>query len=296
MTNFPKRLIILGSSGFIGSHIFEQFKLKDNLIVKGFSSENCDLLSFEKTQKALSDLTKQDTLVMAAAITRLKDNSLKSLIKNIKIIENVTRVIKSRPIGQLVFLSSVDVYGINIKRNTLISEKLPLEPNDYYSLSKIVGEFLFKKTCRELNIPLSILRLSGVYGPGDNGISTIGAFISSAVKRKEIYIYGKGRQLRDYVYVGDICNLIEAAMMKKMNNTINVAVGKSYSIIKIVKIIESYFPYNLKIIFNPETDSRERRIKDVVFDSSLFRKEFPSLKMSTIDKGVCNYLNKLRKV
>lgn len=192
MYSFPKRIIILGSSGFIGECLFEKFSLLSNLEVEGFSSNDCNLLSMNDVRNALSDMTSDDALIMSSAVTRLKENTFNSMLKNIQMVENVSKVLPEHPVGQFVYLSTVDVYGIYVKNNARISEKLDLNPNDYYAISKIASEFLLKKECFKKNIPLTILRLTGVYGPGDKGQSTIGAFILSAFKERKVCVYGRG--------------------------------------------------------------------------------------------------------
>lgn len=291
MSVLPERIIILGSSGFIGARILEKFLLSRNLTVKGFSSNDCDLLSADVVSEILSDLTLGDVLIMASAITRLKENSFNSMIKNIQMVENVCGVILKRPVRQLIYLSTVDIYGINLDRNTKISEKLRPDPGDYYALSKITGEFLFRKECNKLNIPLTVLRLSGVYGPGDKGGGAVRSFILSALNERKITIYGKGSDLRDYIYVDDVYEIINAAIGKRLNNTVNVATGRSYSIIQIAKIIKSLLPYKIDIEFMPKSGNLEKRAGDMIFDCAWLKSTFPGFKMTDLREGTSLYLS-----
>jgi len=295
MLTLTKRAVILGASGFIGSSILEKFLSAGNLEVKGFSSSECDLLCVDKAQEALSDLTPVDALIVASAITRLKENSFDAMLKNIQMSQNLLDILARHPAGQVVFLSTVDVYGINIVKGVKISEGLKLEPNDYYALSKVTAELLLQKRCHELALPLTILRLSGVYGPRDQAKSAIGAFISLALKEKKMYIYGKGDNLRDYVYVDDLYKIIYAAIQKKTEKTINVATGKSYAILQIAQAIKSLLPHKVEIEFRPQPAQKEKRIADMVFDTRLLKSEFPEIRMSDIRSGISAYLTYLQK-
>jgi nucleoside-diphosphate-sugar epimerase len=295
MLTFPKRLIVLGSGGFIGRRICEVLSSRGDLRVKGLSSRDCDLLSAEKTQEALSDLTPDDALVMASAITRLRENSFNSMVKNIQMVGHVANVVAGCPVGQVIFLSTVDVYGVNIGRGVRISEKLQPKPNDYYAISKITGEFILEKVCAGMDVPLTVLRLSGIYGPGDNGKSAVGAFISSALKEKKICIYGGGRDMRDYVHVDDVCGAISASLAKRTNATLNVATGNSHSIMQIAEMIKSLVSGGLQIEFKQKLSGAEKRIEDMVFDVELLTRELPDLKLSDLRSGIALYLADLRR-
>ena len=291
MHSFPERIIILGASGFIGKRLFDRFSLHRDLEVKGFSSKNCDLLSMNNVTNILSDITSNDVLVMTSAITRLKENTFNSMLKNIQMVENVSKVLVEHPVGQFVYLSTVDVYGIDLKKDVKIGEKLELNPNDYYATSKIVGEFLLKKECSKKDIPLTILRLSGVFGPGDKGESTIGALVQSAFKEKKVGIYGDGKDMRDYVYVDDIYKIINEATVRKPNMPINVATGRSYSILQIVDMIKSLSPYKFQVEFRPKVNKGDKRIDDMIFDCSLLTKEFPNLQLTELKEGISCYIS-----
>lgn len=295
MYSFPKRIIILGSSGFIGKWLLEKFSLHSNLEVKGFSSNDCNLLSMDDVRNALSDTTGDDVLIMTSAITRLKENTFNSMLKNIQMAENVSKVIAEYPVGQFIYLSTVDVYGIYVKSDVKISEELDFNPNDYYATSKIVSELLLKKECCKKNVPLTILRLSGVYGPGDEGKSTIGTFILCALKERKVCVYGKGQNMRDYVYIDDIYKIANEAIRKKLNKTINIATGKSYSVLQIVDVIKSLSPRRFQIESRPKANKDEKRIEDMMFDCSLLRKEFPGLQMVDLEDGISCYISHFSK-
>ncbi len=291
MYSFTKRIIILGSSGFIGKWLFEKFSLCSDLEVKGFSSRDCNLLSIDDARDALSDMTRDDVLIMASAITRLRENSFNSMLKNIQMAENVSKVIAEHPVGQIIYLSTIDVYGIDLGKEVKISERLRVNPHSYYAISKIVGEFLLRKEAYENNISLAILRLPGVYGPGDEGKSTIGAFILSGCKKGRVCIYGEGRDLRDYVYVDDIYKTIGEAIKRKPNKTINIGTGRSYSILEIVHMIRSLSVRPFQIEFRPKAGKGKKRMENLIFDCSLLRKEFPHLEMVGLKDGISRYIS-----
>lgn len=209
------RVIILGAGGFIGQALYRHFTAMQAYEVTAYSSRECDLLSLSNVEACLSDLTGESVVILAAAVTRLKENSIDSMISNIRMTDNVAQAIQKKGVGQLIFFSTVDVYGL-VNPEATINEKLLPNPNDYYAFSKLAGEFILKKGCTGSRTPLLILRLSGIYGPGDEGKSTIWKLVESAIARKEVVLYGDGSNKRDFTHVEDVCHLVEAGIKKKL--------------------------------------------------------------------------------
>ena len=138
-------------------------------------------------------------------------------------------------------------------------------------------------------MPISILRLPGVYGQGDNGRSTINRLVESAIKRKHVIIYGDGEDKRDFIYVGDICKIIGKTLNKKLSIVLNIVTGNSYSIKKIVEMIKSNSQEKFIIEYKPKQIGIER-VKDMVYDTSLFSSIFPDIKLLDLKDGISMYL------
>lgn len=281
------KIYILGSSGFIGSRIFEYFTKQSFYTTIGYSSINCNLLSMDAIEEALSGISENDIIIMTSAITRLLDNSFETMIKNIKMVNNVATFIAKKPVSQVIFLSTIDVYGINAILP--INENNLLEPNDYYAISKLSGEFILKKECSKRNIPLLILRLPGIFGKGDEGKSTINKLVNSAKKEGKITILGNGLNRKDFVYVDDVCRIIYESINRRISLTLNIATGEDYSILEIVDIIRSYF--SKKIALEYKVEEGDKRQKDLIFDIHLLKKHFPQFEFTNIKEGIKNYIN-----
>lgn len=291
MINANKRVFILGANGFIGRYLKDKFSLDNSIEVLGHSSRTCNLLSLRDIHGVLSSAGDDDALIIASAITRIKENSYASMIKNIQMIENCCRAVSKKSIGHITFLSTIDVYGVNIERNAKINESFLPNPDDYYSVSKIASEYLLKKVCSEKSIPLTILRLSGVYGPGDNFGSTIGLLVKGALSDKNIIIYGPGNNLRDYIYVDDIYQIVKSAIDRKKNVLVNVGTGKSLTIKEIAILIKSLLSFPIDIQHKTEKSRCIKRVKYLQFDISAIEKEFPDVLMSDLKTGIASYID-----
>lgn len=99
------------------------------------------------------------------------------------------------PDAHFIYTSSAAVYGDSFSS---CEENQPLDPDNYYGYSKMLGEEIIKAT----KTNYTILRLSNVYGNGDgNGVIDI-------FKNGGKTIYGNGEDIRDYVPVGTVCSAI----------------------------------------------------------------------------------------
>ncbi len=286
-----QKIIILGSNGFIGSWLTRRFQEDGVFFLKALSSQDCDLLRPESIERSLSDLHRDDILVLASAVARLKENSFEALLKNLQMVENLLRTIKDNPPQQIVFLSSVDVYGV-LSDDTVIHEELPINPQEYYSIAKFGCESLLRQYGQLNDTCLTVLRLSGVYGPGDDGgKSNINKIFESAVNEGKVCIMGDGKNLRDYVWVDDLYRIIVETVKIRLNDTLNVATGESVCVLEIVDIINTLLSKPCAIEMKNQSMNVRPRTRFMQFDTSLIYRLFPGFKFTPLKEGIRLYLN-----
>jgi len=283
---------ILGSSGFIGRHIYKGLVKSFSIEINGYSSDKCNLLDYSSIEMALNEIDEKSVIVLASAITRLRDNSFVSLQKNIQMIINLCRFIEQHPVRQVIFFSTIDVYGLT-DDDVIISEKLLPMPNDNYAISKVSSEYILRKEAQRGKFALTVFRLSGVYGDGDEGKSTINALISSALSLGKITIFGDGSNLRDFVYIDDVVELTVSAIQKDINATVNLATGRSLSISKISRLIVKEIGCPCSIEFRQAVVTKEKRVKHLGFDVSLLHELFPNTDFTDLQQGIKYYLSSL---
>lgn len=269
-------IIIFGNSGFIGTYIYDNLKKKYS--VKGLNSKECDLLDKEAVHKCFNKLKKDTTIIIISSIVRTIDNSFNSYEKNVLMSHNISSEIqKINNVNHIIFLSTIDVYGI--EQPNEIEESTLTNPADYYSMSKLTSEFMLKQVCANNHIPLTILRLPGVYGINETN-STLGKIFNSA-KDGLVTIYGEGQDKRDFLFINDLYKIVDITIQKKYNGILNVVSGRSYSILEIINEIRKTFK-NTKIVFSKE--QANLRQKNLSFNNNKLRliiKEYKFL--STID-------------
>lgn len=166
-------------------------------------------------------------------------------------------------VKSVVYGSTLDVYGTV---TTLpVTETHQTEPLTYYGATKLAAEKLLAVFCRERSIPLSILRFSQVYGPGEPVIKAIPAFISAVVDGRPPVVYGDGSDLRDYVYVDDAAAAVISAIRgSSAGGVFNISGGRPVSLLEVLETIIEAGKTGLRPVFEQR---RKDRI-DMHFDIS----------------------------
>ena len=104
--------VILGGTGFIGTAIARRMSLEPGSSCVSLSSALCDLSIYEQCHETLPSLVDDATVVFAAGIPRMRSNTLTAMQDNLVMIHNLTEVFRENPPRRVVFLSSVELYGL----------------------------------------------------------------------------------------------------------------------------------------------------------------------------------------
>ena len=242
-----KRVIILGHSGFIGSHL--------------------------------------ERLLSRSGIREVIGRSLPDIMS---IVENICRLLEEHPIRRLIFLSSAAVYGEETE-NMNISEQTPINPTSYYGLAKYSAERLLNKICVANQLTsLACLRPPLVYGPGDNG-KTYGpsGFAAAAIEGTPITLWGDGTERREFIYIDDLCRLIEELIDTDFEGELNVVSGTSYSFADVVAALKVKFP-NLEVNSRPRSKEKANNAFDARKIKSLLTSGF---QFTSLEDGLSRMLN-----
>ena len=228
-------LLVTGGAGFIGScfirHILK--KHPDYKIV------NIDALTYCGNLKNLDDVISNpnyrfihgnicdkdlirelikdvDCVINFAAETHV-DNSIKSPEKfietNIQGTYNLLQSCKEIGIDRFVQISTDEVYG-TLGKSGYFYESSPLAPNSPYSASKASADLIVRSYFETYKLPTLITRCSNNYGPYHYPEKLIPFFITRLLKNEKIPVYGNGMHIRDWLYVYDHCEAIDAVLHK----------------------------------------------------------------------------------
>jgi UDP-glucose 4-epimerase len=239
--------------------------------VVGRSLPEIDLVDPAQVERLAPFLTPESALILAASVKRQFGDSLEAFRQNMAIVENLCKVLRTYPVRRIIFMSSAAVYGEETT-NMQISEATPVNPTSYYGINKYAAERLLKRSYVEFgHTKLLSLRPPLVYGPGDRA-RTYGpaGFCASAVEGGGIQLWGDGTELREFLYVGDLCRVIEHFAANEVEGEVNVVSGISYSFADIVSLLKESFP-DLKV----NSRARSKQKADNAFDARKIRALLP---------------------
>ena len=274
-----EKVIITGGLGFIGSNLINILKNKYYII-------NIDKVTYASNFKNIDPhiknykFYKQDINNKIFIKTILKKYN-PSIIFNLaaethvdKSIDGPEQFIKSNILGvfnllesirnykkkiKLIQVSTDEVYG-DVKGNYKSKEEDAYKPSSPYSASKASGDLLIKSYIRTYKIPAIITNCCNNFGPNQYPEKLIPTIIYNILNKKPIPIYGKGKNIREWIYVKDHCEaLIKIAEKGVMGENYNIGSGIVLNNIQVAKKIISGFK---KINYNEDIESKILLVKD----------------------------------
>tara|TARA_Y100000768_G_scaffold388500_1_gene384734 strand:+ start:1136 stop:2134 length:999 start_codon:yes stop_codon:yes gene_type:complete len=258
-----KNFIVTGGSGFIGSHFIDLLlskKLKvinidlkkDNIKRKNKSYKfiKGNICDFKFLTKIISKKT--DCIVNFAAQTHV-DRSIdfpKDFIKNNVLgTFNILEIIRKKKLNPIfVQISTDEVFGSLNSKQKRFNENSPIKPNSPYSASKASADHLVRSYHKTFNLRTIITHSSNNFGERQHPEKLIPLSILQLLQGKQIPVYGKGKNVRDWIYVKDNCECILSLIKKsKFGQSYLIGSKNEVSNIKMVKKIVSIFKSISKI-------------------------------------------------
>jgi len=269
-----RRVVLIGGSGFIGTAI--EAKLSQlNVSVLKIGSKTVDLLDQLAEEKLKSIIKPNDAIVMLAALTPDRGRDAATFVKNIQMLEVIIKVVLDINPSHFVYVSSDAVYG---SQAGTINESSALNPVDLYGAMHLSREIMLKKI---LPIPTMILRPTMVYGNGDtHDAYGPNRFLRTSKSKREITLFGKGEEFRDYISVEDIAKIVCLVLIRKCTGILNLATGKSVSFNSIANEIIR----NEKNLVTIRNVNRINKIFHRHFDITNLIKLFPGYQFRKIEQ------------
>lgn len=207
------RVLVTGASGFVGTATCAYLEAIGHEVIRlvgpgreseagSFSVDIGDPSTFPSPE-SISPL---DAVVHCAGIAHRFGGVSKEDFAhvNVKGVENVVKFAEQTGVRKFALLSSALVYGT--PRNAEpIGENHPVAPDDDYGASKLEGEKAAVRMCDAASIDLSVLRPAPIVGEGSRG--NVSRLIRAIDRGRFVWV-GDGRNLRSFVYVGDVARAI----------------------------------------------------------------------------------------
>jgi dTDP-glucose 4,6-dehydratase len=230
------KILVTGGAGFIGSNFIRHIlkKYPDYKVV------NLDLLTYAGNLENLKDVEKNPNYEFVRGDIADKD-VVNNLVKDVDIIVNFAAeshvdrsildsasFIRTNVVGTHTLLeaarehkkkrfhhvSTDEVFGHLGPNDPKFDENTPYAPRSPYSASKAASDHLARAYFHTFALPVTISNCSNNYGPFQFPEKLHGLFITNLIEGKKVPVYGDGMQVRDWLFVADHCEAIDAIIHK----------------------------------------------------------------------------------
>ena len=235
------KILVTGGSGFIGSHIVDQYvalghdvAVVDDLSTGSEANHNAKVKYYRldvgslKLAEVLAAERPQVVNHLAAQIDLRKslEDPLKDAEINILGTLNLLSQAQKAGVKKFIFSSSAAVYG---QQHVFPADETHrVEPQTPYGIGKLAAEFYLKHFQRLYQIPCVIFRYANVYGPRQNSLGEAGVisiFATKLLQGEAPVIFGDGKQTRDFVFVEDVVACHAKALDADVSGIYHVATG-----------------------------------------------------------------------
>ncbi|MGE8326352.1 NAD-dependent epimerase/dehydratase family protein [Pseudomonas urmiensis] len=245
-------ILITGGAGFIGSH------LCDALLDKGYAVRIVDDLSTGKRANLRLDHPKLELiegdvadaalvaratsgcravvhLAAVASVQASVDDPVKTHQSNFIGTLNVCEAMRLNGVRRVLFASSAAVYGNNGEGQSIVEDtpKAPLTP---YAVDKLASEQYLDFYRRQHGLEPVVFRFFNIFGPRQDPSSpysgVISIFSERATQGKPITVFGDGEQTRDFLYVGDLVQVMVQALEQDQveEGAVNIGLNQATSL------------------------------------------------------------------
>jgi dTDP-glucose 4,6-dehydratase len=261
-----RTILITGGAGFIGSHVVRRFvnNYPDYLIVnadkltyagnlenltdietkKNYKFEKIDIVNKQSVLDLFKKYSFDGVIHLAAeshvdrSITSPDEFVLTNIVGTVNLLNTVLNSWKDSFEGKLFYhISTDEVYG-SLGKEGLFTEETSYDPKSPYSASKASSDHMVRAYNHTFGIPVVISNCSNNYGPNQFPEKLIPLAINNIKNNKPIPVYGKGENIRDWLYVEDHASAIDLIFHRgRIGETYNIGGNNEWKNIDLIKLL-----------------------------------------------------------
>ena len=287
MTKYTRSLLITGGAGFIGGHVVRLMTQRypdyhiiclDKLTYAGnletiadvaeapnFTFVQADICDYETMRRLLVE-HEVDGIIHLAAESHV-DRSISdpftfartNVLGTLSLLQAAKEVWSARPEGyegkRFYHISTDEVYGALELDGGFFTEETKYDPHSPYSASKASSDHFVRAFHDTYGLPTLVTNCSNNYGPCQYPEKLIPLFIHNIIQRKPLPVYGKGENIRDWLYVLDHARAIDTIFHKgAIASTYNIGGFNEWRNIDLVHLLVKTVD---RILGHPEGYSEE---------------------------------------
>lgn len=260
------RITVTGGAGFIGSHLVDRLiedghivQVIDNLYTgnKEFVHSKAQFVELDIRDPKLYSVLEEfrpDYIFHEAAQTEVSTSMSDPMLDcdiNLMGLINLLNAAVKLDVKKFLMPSSAAVYG---NLDTLpLNEEMIGNPSSFYGLTKLTTEHYLRIYHEAFGLPYICYRYSNVFGPrqgngGEGGVISI--FAKAIVQGSPIFIYGDGKQTRDFIYVDDVVEANILGMQHQVTGIYNVSTGISSSVNLLVDEFRNIGGKDIEVVYD----------------------------------------------
>jgi dTDP-glucose 4,6-dehydratase len=272
----PRRVLVTGGAGFISSNLIRHLLANttyevvslDALTYAGNLENLADVMSHERLSFVHGDIrdadlvrdvvAEVDVIVNAAAESHveksIEEGASEFVTTNVEGTQILLDAIRDTPVERFVLVSSSEVYGT--AECAPMDEEHPLNPRSPYAATKAGGDRLAYSYWVTYELPIVIVRPFNNYGPRQHPEKVVPRFVTQALAGEPLTVHGDGHASRDWLYVDDdaeaIEALIEAPLDAVAGEVVNVATGVDISVRDVAHLVLDAVDSDAGVVFVDE--------------------------------------------